>query len=34
MQEILIGFGSTLLVEPTTHNTHNVMPNGKAGGNG
>ena len=32
MQEILFGFGSNLLVEPITHNPHNVIPNGKAGG--
>ena len=32
MQEILFGFRSKLLVEPITHNPHNVIPNGKAGG--
>ena len=34
IQEILFGVGTKLLVEPTAHNPHNVIPNGKGGGIG
>ena len=29
LQEILVWFGNKLLVEPTTHNPHNIIPMGK-----